>query len=117
MFGHLKAQYPGVGVEICYSQRRCDIARLDDDYILSTDGSIKAVLCVDIDSKQSKRATVSVWWPEEVTVEGEEYFQTTADEDAQVCFPSKVVTGCALTRNSAFLTDDWLPPLRSSCLP
>ncbi|EAL86725.1 uncharacterized protein AFUA_7G08520 [Aspergillus fumigatus Af293] len=91
-FGHPKAQYPGVVIEICYSQKRRDVALLADDYILNTDGSIKVVVCVDIDYKQSQRATLSVWRPEYVTVEGKEYFQTTADVDAQ-----------------AFRTDDGIP--------
>ena len=88
-FGHPKARYPGVVIEICYSQKRRDVVRLADDYILNTDGSIKAVVCIDIDYKQSKRASLSVWRPEYATVEGKEYFQTTADVDAQVCFPCK----------------------------
>ncbi|KAB8240717.1 hypothetical protein BDV35DRAFT_108602 [Aspergillus flavus] len=82
-FGHPEAQYPGVVIEICYSQKRRDVAQLADEYILNTDGSIKAVVCVDIDYKQSQKATLSVWRPEYVKVEGKEYFQTTADVDAQ----------------------------------
>lgn len=85
-FGHSNAQYPGVVIEICYSQKRRDVTRLVDDYILNTDGSIKAVVCVDIDYKQSQRATLSIWRPEYVKDDGKEYFQTTADVDAQVCF-------------------------------
>ncbi|THC87068.1 hypothetical protein EYZ11_013486 [Aspergillus tanneri] len=54
--------------------------------------SIKAVVCVDIDYKQSQRATLSTWRPEYVKDDGKEYFQTTADVDAQ-----------------AFRTDDGLP--------
>lgn len=108
-FGHPKAQYPGVVIEICYSQKRRDVARLADDYILNTDGSIKAVVCVDIDYKQSQRATLSVWRPEYVKVEGKEYFQTTADVDAQVCFRSQVLTCCDLTIKQAFRTDDGIP--------
>lgn len=108
-FGHPKAQYPGVVIEICYSQKRRDVARLADDYILNTDGSIKAVVCVDIDYKQSQRATLSVWRPEYVKVEGKEYFQTTADVDAQVCFRSHVLMFCDLTINQAFRTDDGTP--------
>jgi hypothetical protein len=71
--------------------------------------SIKVVVCVDIDYKQSQRATLSVWRPEYVKVEGKEYFQTTADVDAQVCFRSQVLTSCDLTIKQAFRTDDGIP--------
>jgi hypothetical protein len=36
-FEHSKAQYPGVVIEVSYSQKRKDLARLADDYILGSD--------------------------------------------------------------------------------
>ncbi|KAJ6094458.1 hypothetical protein N7467_001971 [Penicillium canescens] len=59
-FGHCRARYPGVVIQVCYSQKSRQIDRLADDYILSTDGSINTVVCLDVDYKGSKRATFSV---------------------------------------------------------
>lgn len=42
-------------------------------------------------------------------MEGKEYFQTTADVDAQVCFRSQMLTCCDLTIKQAFRTDDGIP--------
>src|SRR5436305_15168289 len=37
-FRHLRARYPGVIIEVSYSQKRKDLPRLADDYILGSDG-------------------------------------------------------------------------------
>jgi hypothetical protein len=72
-FGHRGALFPGVVLEVSYSQKRRDLSRLADDYILGSDGSIKAVVGLDIEyqgkgkgkgnEKGSKLATLSVWRP------------------------------------------------------
>lgn len=83
-FGHRQAHYPGVVVEVCYSQKSRRISCIADDYILNTDGSINAVIALDIDYEGSKRATVTVWRPEYVMVDEVEEFRATAVIDAQV---------------------------------
>lgn len=83
-FGHRQAHYPGVVVEVCYSQKSQRIGCIADDYILNTDGSINAVIAFDIDYEGSKRATVTVWRPEYVMVDGVEEFQATAVIEAKV---------------------------------
>lgn len=45
---------------------------------------MNAVIALDVDYKGSKRATITVWRPEYVTVDGVEEFQTTAVIEAQV---------------------------------
>jgi hypothetical protein len=63
-FRHSKAQYPGVVIVVSYSQKRKDLARLADDYILGSDSSIRAVVGLDIEYKASNEdATLSVWRP------------------------------------------------------
>ena len=59
-FQHSKAQYPGVVIEVSYSQKRKDLARLADDYILGSDSDIRAVVSLDIEYKTNKEATLSV---------------------------------------------------------
>lgn len=83
-FGHRQAHYPGVIVEVCYSQKNRRVSHLADEYILNTDGSVNAVIAFDIDYRSSKRATVTIWRPEYVTVDGVEEFRATAVVEAQV---------------------------------
>ena len=51
-FKHIDAEYPGVVIEISYSQKRKDLGRLADDYILGSDGSIHAMVGVDVEYRQ-----------------------------------------------------------------
>jgi hypothetical protein len=66
-FRHSRAQYPGVVIEVSYSQKRRDLARLADDYILGSDGDIRAVVGLDVEYRGSKKATISVWRPQIVS--------------------------------------------------
>ncbi|PWY91609.1 hypothetical protein BO94DRAFT_513900 [Aspergillus sclerotioniger CBS 115572] len=61
-FGHPKARYPGVVIEVCYSQKGRRIPALADDYILNSDGSINAVVFLDIEYR-GKEASFSIWQP------------------------------------------------------
>lgn len=83
-FKHRRARYPGVIIEVCYSQKSQRISHLADEYILNTDGSVNAVIALDVDYKGSKNATITVWRPEYITVDGIEELQATAVVDALV---------------------------------
>ena len=61
-FRHLKAKYPGIVIEVSYSQKRKDLRYLADDYILGSNGNIRAVVGLDIEYR-GKMATLSVWQP------------------------------------------------------
>lgn len=65
-FTHEDAHWPGVVIEVSYSQKTKALPYLADDYILETNGSIRAVVGLDLDSK-TKKATVSIWRPEYVS--------------------------------------------------
>jgi hypothetical protein len=71
-FQHSKAQYPGVVIEVSYSQKRKDLERLADDYILGSDSDIRVVVGLDIEYKTDKEATLSIWRPNIVTNEAGE---------------------------------------------
>ena len=60
LFRHRQAQYPGVILEISYSQKRRDLGRVAEDYILGSSGNIRVVVGIDIDYKD-KSATLSMW--------------------------------------------------------
>jgi hypothetical protein len=83
-FGHHRGRYPGVIVEVCYSQKSRRISHLADQYILNTDGSVNAVIALDIDYKGSKKATMSLWRPEYITVNSGGELRVTAFIKAQV---------------------------------
>lgn len=83
-FGHRQAHFPGVIMEVCYSQKSRCVSHLADEYILNTDGSVNVVVAFDIHYRGSKKATVSVWRPEYITTDGVEEFRTAAVIDAQV---------------------------------
>ena len=62
-FQHEKAEFPGVIIEVSYSQKRKFVGRLADDYLLDTDASVQVVVGLDIEygGKRSLKATLSVW--------------------------------------------------------
>ena len=62
MFKHCGAHWPGVIIEVSYSQKTKAIPHLADDYILETDGSVRVVVGLDIDYK-TKKGTISMWRP------------------------------------------------------
>ena len=71
-FRHLKAQYPGVVIEVSYTQKRKDLAHIAEDYILGSDGNIRVVIGLDVEYRNSKMATLSVWRPGVVLNEARE---------------------------------------------
>jgi hypothetical protein len=71
-FQHSKAQYPGVVIEVSYSQKRKDLARLADDYILGSDSDIRVVVGLDIEYNANKEAALSIWRPDIETNEAGE---------------------------------------------
>ncbi|KAI1419244.1 hypothetical protein F5Y12DRAFT_778999 [Xylaria sp. FL1777] len=70
-FQHQEAAYPGVVLEVSYSQDGKDLKKLAWDYIQYSNGDIKAVIGIDI-NYGSAPSTVSLWRPKLVREEGEE---------------------------------------------
>lgn len=83
-FKHRLARFPGVIIEVCYSQKNRRVSHLADEYILNTDGSVNAVVALDVDYEGSMKATITVWRPEYTTVDGVEELQATATVEALV---------------------------------
>jgi hypothetical protein len=74
-FWHDDAQYPGVIIEVAYSQKKTRLGRLAENYILDSDASVRAVVGLDIEygKKGSRKATISIWRPQLLdTVDGSE---------------------------------------------
>jgi hypothetical protein len=60
---HVEAKYPGVVIEVSYSQKMKDLPLLASDYIIGSRGSIRAVVGIDLEYT-GKKATLSVWRPQ-----------------------------------------------------
>ena len=62
-FWHDDAEYPGVIIEVSYSQKRKMLGRLAEDYLLDSDASVQVVIGLDVEygKKSSRKATLSVW--------------------------------------------------------
>lgn len=74
-FRHADAKYPGVIIEVAYSQKRTRLGRLAEDYLLDSNASVRVVVGLNIEygEKRSRKATVSVWRTHIVrTVDGDE---------------------------------------------
>lgn len=75
MFAHEDAGWPGVVIEVSYSQKRKDLPDLADDYILESDGGIGLVIGLDIEYRGSRKATVSTWQLKQtIDEQGEEQY-------------------------------------------
>ncbi|KAH7370314.1 hypothetical protein BKA65DRAFT_488155 [Rhexocercosporidium sp. MPI-PUGE-AT-0058] len=71
-FQHRDAEYPGVVLEVSYSQDGKDLKKLAWDYIQYSNGDIKVVIGIDIKYSNTKEATLSVWRPRYIREDGEE---------------------------------------------
>jgi len=93
-FQHPEAQYPGVVLEVSYSQKKKDLPKLADDYILGSDADIRVVIGIDVEYKGSKKASISIWRPQiEVNEIGEKELcvvQTVSDQVCSQMNPSKL---------------------------
>lgn len=108
-FHHSDAQYPGVVVEVSYSQKRKDLARLADAYILGSNGNIRVVVGLDIEYRGTKKATISVWRPQYTMdhIGGKELAaaQVVADQVSSLCNHTKTLLMSG--RCSATMREMW----------
>lgn len=71
-FQHCDAVYPGVVLEVSYSQRGENLKKAANDYILHSNGDIKAVIGIDVNYGGTKESTISLWRPSYTREAGEE---------------------------------------------
>ena len=104
-FWHEDARYPGLIIEVAYSQKKKRLGRLAEDYLLDSNASVQVVVGLDVEygDKESRKATLSVWRTHVVnTADGNELrvFQELEDD---VCpSPSQsMFSGLTFLRRSA----------------
>ena len=82
------AKWPGVIIELSYGQKRKDLPRLADDYIIGSDGNVKVVVGIDIEYRGARTATISAWRPKlMVDEDGQEELMTAQTEVDKVRTP------------------------------
>jgi hypothetical protein len=71
-FGLLKAPYPGLVVEVSYSQKVEDLPHLAEDYILGSGALIQVVIGINLEYQKEKgmEAKVFMWRPEWIEEDG-----------------------------------------------
>lgn len=87
-FWHDDAKYPGVVIEVAYSQKKKRLGRLAEDYLLDSDANIRVVVGLDIEygKKGSRRAAVSTRRTHPVhTADGDE-LQVVQEATDEVCY-------------------------------
>lgn len=62
-FGHPDFFYPGVVIEIAYSQSRKDLDSLAERYIVQSGGAIKVVIGLELEYRKGRKAVLSIWRP------------------------------------------------------
>jgi len=62
-YAYKGVHFPGIVIEVSYSQKVKDLPHLADDYILGSDGNIQMVLGLDLEYKKQKTAKAYVWRP------------------------------------------------------
>ena len=72
-FRHVKALYPGVIIKISNLQTTKDLAYLADQYVVETSGSVKVVVGIKLDYRGTLKAELSLWRPQYVKENGQEY--------------------------------------------
>ena len=59
---HEDAAWPGVVIEVSYSQKRKSLIDLAENYLLASDGGIRVMVGIDLEyKKKSKEAGISIW--------------------------------------------------------
>jgi hypothetical protein len=85
-FRYLGTRYPTIVIEISYSQKRQDLPRLADEYILGSNGNIHVVIGLDVEYR-GKMATLSIWRPRfSINEDGGEELEAEQTVVNQVCF-------------------------------
>ena len=90
-FRHERARWPGVVIEVGYSQQRKAIEKLAHAYVAESDGGIHVILGLNIEyQRPGQEATMSIWRSASEQIEGttdlELYTDQVASDEVSQCF-------------------------------
>ena len=95
-FRHTNARYPGVIIEVAYSQKRKELAKLAEDYLLDSNANVQVVVGLDIEygKKKSRVAAISTWRTQTFNTDNEgemRVVQTMVDEVHPLSQPNTLI--------------------------
>ena len=115
-FCHQDARYPGVVIEVAYSQTRKTLDRLAEDYLLDSDTGIQVVIGLNIayGKQKSRQATLSVW---RTRIEDNEIkaVQVITDEVCWICSTNALFLVATNIASSRSVTRKGFPPIIQAC--
>lgn len=87
-FWHMNAKYPGVIIEVAYSQQQKSLSRLAEDYLLDSDASVQVVVGLDIEygDPRSCQATMSLWRTQVTNADDGDELRVVQTIVKEVCF-------------------------------
>ncbi|KID95219.1 hypothetical protein MAJ_08793, partial [Metarhizium majus ARSEF 297] len=94
-FQHPEAVYPGVVLEVSYAQDGKNVPKIAQDYILYSNGDVKAVIGVDINKGED--ANLSLWSPK-YTWSAEEEIEVLEAEELISNVPFRLSNGSATNK-------------------
>jgi hypothetical protein len=94
-FQHRNATYPGVIIEVSYSQTLKSLVNLAEKYLLRSDGRVRIVVGLKLDYQKSKQAWFSIWRLKTSNINGQ------PQRELETVVKDKV--SCRITRSKAQL--------------
>jgi hypothetical protein len=79
--------FPGLVIEVAWSQRQLDLAGLAEEYIQRSEGSIRTVVGVNVEYRVEAPATFSVWHAQVDKSNGEEILKVIETVENRVKYP------------------------------
>lgn len=86
IFSHTSAQWPGVIIEVSFLQKETGLKNLAKDYILGSNENIQVVIGLNIEYKNSKKASLSIWRPQYMKDEGKQEYLVSAQTVCEQLF-------------------------------
>ncbi|TVY73708.1 hypothetical protein Focb16_v005910 [Fusarium oxysporum f. sp. cubense] len=115
-YQHKDAALPGVVIEVSYTQDRRRLPKIAKEYIHHSDGDIKVVVCIDINS--GSESTISLWKARFTPEEGSDAVTMHIEQVVQ-SHPFRTANGNPMNRDSKLTLDlhDFAPDELSQDYP
>jgi hypothetical protein len=111
-FSHTSAQWPGVIIEVSFSQKETDLKNLAKDYILGSDENIQVVIGLNIEYKNSKKASLSIWRPQYMKDEDKQEYLVSAQTVCEQLFRDELGNPIGADTALHYTSRTSTPPLK-----